>query len=130
MQRHPMKIKLFLNNHALTGYFFLAYAITWGSILALLGTKGFQLSTISFQDVLLFFVMMLAGPSLSSLLITALLEGRVGISEMSRRIMRRPVGLPWLAVALLTVPVLMLLTLFILRTTLSPAFTPGFQVIG
>jgi membrane protease YdiL (CAAX protease family) len=125
-----MNVKAFVQHHPLTSYLILAYGITWGSILILLASKGFQFSAIQITEVGLIFLFMLAGPSTSSLVLTWMLDGRAGWSELWSRIARWRVGGQWYAVALLTIPVLTLVLLTILAQVVSPEFAPGFQIVG
>lgn len=125
-----MNIKSFIQRYQLVSYFLLAYGITWSGILILIASKGFQLTAIHMQEVLLMFLLMLLGPSSGSLLLHAVLEGRNGLHALRLRLTRWRVGLFWYAIALLTIPVLFLTILSLLRVTLSPAFAPRFQIIG
>src|ERR671922_1578685 len=113
-----MNIKTFIERRPLLGYFLIAYGITWGSILIFLASRGFQFTSLQVQDASIMFVIiflgMLLGPSTSSLVLTALLDGRSGLRELWLRIKRWQVGLPWYVVALLTVPVLTLIILSLL----------------
>jgi membrane protease YdiL (CAAX protease family) len=67
---------------------------------------------------------MLAGPSVTGILLTALVSGRTGLREFRARLLKWHVGANWYAVALLTAPLLMTATLFALSLT-SRAFLPG-----
>jgi hypothetical protein len=125
-----MTIKSFIQRYQLPSYFVLAYGISWSGILILLVSKGFQLATIHTQDVLLMFLPMLLGPSTSSLVLNAVLNGRNGLRELWRSLARRQVGWPWYAAALLTIPMLLLAILLMLSTAVSPVFAPGFQIVG
>jgi hypothetical protein len=111
----------------------LAYSITWGSILIFFASRGFQFRSLQVQDASILFVIvflaMLLGPSTSSLLLTAVLDGRSGLRELWLRIRRWQVGLPWYAVALLTVPVLTLIIFSVLGTFVSPIYSSGFRII-
>lgn len=126
MRKNPS----FLQRHSLLTYFLLAYAITWGGILLFLASIGFQFALIRMQEGLIIFGLMILGPSLSGLILTAALDGRQGLAELWQRMIRWRVGGRWYLVALLTNPVLLLLILFFLSVTVSPDYAPGFQVIG
>jgi uncharacterized protein len=111
-------------------YFGLAYAISWGLILGFLASKGFRFTDISLGDGFLMFLCMLAGPSLSGLMLTWRLDGRGGLAEMAKRARRWRVQPRWLAVAFGTNPIVYLAILSTLAIVVSPAFAPGFQPIG
>jgi membrane protease YdiL (CAAX protease family) len=114
----------------LIAYFLLTYTITWGLLLAFLASKGFRFEDISLNDGFVMFLCMLAGPSVSGLLLTWRLEGRAGLSRMAERARRWRVQPAWLAVALGTNPVVYLVILLTLTVLVSAAFAPGFQPIG
>src|SRR3954469_3693275 len=79
----------------LLAYFGLTYAITWGLILAFLASKGFRLADISVADGFLMFLCMLAGPSVSGLLLTWRFDGRAGLSEIAGRARRWRAARAW-----------------------------------
>ena len=122
-----------VERHPLVSYFVIAYGITWGSILTFLASRGFQLTSLQIQDASILFVIifvgMLLGPSTSSLVLTATLEGRSGLRELWLRIRRWQVGLPWYAVALLTVPILTLIIFSVLSVFVSPVYVPNFRIV-
>ena len=89
-------------------YFALAYGITWGLILVFLASKGFRFADISLGDAFVIFLCMLAGPSLSGLLLTWRLDGRRGLADVAERARRWRVQPGRLAVALGTNPVVYL----------------------
>ena len=125
-----MNLKPLIQRNPLTSYFVLAYGITWGGILIFLASKGFQVATLQFQDALVIFLMMFLGPSTSGITLTAVLHGLNGLRELQDRLTRWQVRLRWYAVALLTVPVSTLMILWVLSALVSPAFAPGFQLVG
>ena len=116
-----------LRHHPLTGYFALAYGISWGGILILLVARGLDLTALQPLDTCLMFVLMLLGPSTSGLALTALLDGRAGLRRLGSSLIRWRVGVRWYAVALLTTPLLLLAILWPLSAFLNPAFAPRFQ---
>jgi membrane protease YdiL (CAAX protease family) len=125
-----LTLKSFVQRHQLVSYFALAYGITWGGILLFLASKGFQLAAIQADELPFIFLLMLAGPSASSLILTAVLDGRSGLRDLWTRLTRWRVCWTWYAVALLTIPALVLVILSALNVVVSPAFAPGFQVVG
>jgi membrane protease YdiL (CAAX protease family) len=114
----------------LVAFVLLTYAITWGLILTFLASKGFQLADISLADGFVMFLFMLAGPSLSGLLLTWRFEGRRGLAEMAERARRWRVRPAWIAIALGTNPLVLLVILVTLSVLVSPVYAPGFQPIG
>ena len=62
---------------------------------------------------------MLAGPSVTGFLLTGLVHGRAGLRDFLSRLVTWRVGAVWYAVALLTAPVVMMVTLLVLSFTSS-----------
>jgi membrane protease YdiL (CAAX protease family) len=114
----------------LVAYFVLAFAITWLSIIAFLGTRSFRFDTISTSDGLLLFGFMCLGPSTAGLVMTVVVAGRAGLRDLWSRIRRwRTSRVTW-AIALLTSPVITITVLLFLAATVSSAFTPETRVVG
>jgi membrane protease YdiL (CAAX protease family) len=125
-----MKLKESVQRHPLTSYFVLAYGLPWTGILLLLASKGFRFAEVKPSDGVLMFLLLILGPSLSSLSLLALLEGKTGLGRLWQRLTHWRLGWPWYAVALLTVPALVLVILLVLSRTVSPSFAPNFQLTG
>jgi membrane protease YdiL (CAAX protease family) len=119
-------IKTFITRHPVPTYFALAFAISWGSVLLVIGGPGGITGTTSQTDPLFPFVYlaMLAGPSVAGILLTGLVHGRAGLREFLSRLLKWRVGTRWYVVALLTSPLLVTATLFAL-SLVSPVFLPG-----
>jgi membrane protease YdiL (CAAX protease family) len=118
-------IKAFIKKHPLLSYFILTFAISWGGILMAIGPSGI-LGTKEVSEGLMPFVYLatLLGPSVAGILLTGLVDGKAGFQELRSRLLRWRVGARWYAVALLTAPLLITATLFVLSLT-SPAFLPA-----
>jgi len=116
----------FIKRHSLSTYFALAFAISWGGVLLVIGGLGGIPGSAAQTDPLFPFVYlaMLAGPSVAGLLLTGLVYGRVGLRDFLSKMLRWKVGARWYAVALLTAPLLVTATLFALSIG-SPVFLPG-----
>lgn len=95
-----MNLKSFVRHHQLISYFVLAYGITWSGIFILLVAKGFDFTTIHTQETIFIFLMMFLGPSMSSFILTAVLDGRSGFSELWLRFTQWKLSWQWYAVAL------------------------------
>jgi uncharacterized protein len=121
-----MTLEPWLRRHPLIGYFALAYGISWGGILIVLSVKGFDAVEPRPLDTELIFALMLLGPSTGGLALTALLEGRVGLRRLASSLTSWKVGMRWYAVALLTMPLLLVAVLWPLSTFVDPAFAPRF----
>jgi len=118
-------IKTFIKRHPVLTYYALAFAISWGGMLILVGPGGIpatpEQTEMLFPIVLL---AMLAGPSVAGILSTGLVYGRAGFHELLSRLLRWRVGARWYAVALLATPLLAMATLFALLP-ISQVFLPG-----
>lgn len=116
-----------LDRHPLVAYFALAYDISWGGIVIVLGATGFDLANLRPLDTGIIFLLMLLGPSASGLTMTGRLEGYAGLRRLWSSLARWQVGTRWYALALLTMPAVLLTVLWPLGVLLDPAFAPRFQ---
>ncbi len=119
-------LKVFLMRHPVSTYFILTFAISWGGVLLVIGGPGgIPGTTEQFQRLLpMAIVAMLAGPSVASLLMTGLVDGKAGFRTVLARLLRWRVGMRWYAVALLSAPLVFAVVHSALALT-SPVFLPG-----
>jgi membrane protease YdiL (CAAX protease family) len=119
-------IKAFIKSHPVMSFFVLAFAISWGGILLVVGGPGGFLGTKEQVQTPLLLVMVpwFAGPSVASILLIGLLYGREGFRDLLARMTRWRVGARWYAVALLTAP-LLYGALSLALSLISPAFLPS-----
>jgi hypothetical protein len=113
-----------LQRYALFLYFVMAYAIAWGGCLFIAAAKGFQTSIIGLTEIGFMFLFMLAGPSLSSLILTAYFEGKSGLRHLFTRLKNWRFRWQWSAIAILTIPALSITTLLALSALVSPIYKP------
>lgn len=126
-----MKIKAFLQHYGIVIYFSLALFIAYGGFFLVIGLKLLRGGTEQPSDVeFILFPMMVFGVCLVSLLLTGLQEGRQGLRALFFRLAHLHVGTRWYAVACLIPPFLILAILLILRTLVSPDFTPDVFLPG
>ncbi len=116
-----------LQRHPLLGYYAAVYAISWGGIVAVVGAGGFDLYQLRPLDTGLIFVAMLLGPSVGGLAMTAALGGRAGLRRLKLLGLYWRVDTRWYAVALLTMPLLLIAVLWPLSMFVDTAFAPRFQ---
>jgi uncharacterized protein len=115
--------KAFITRYPVPTYFALTFAISWGGFLMVVGPGGFANTSWQTDGRFPFAVLaMLAGPSVTGLLLTGLVDGKAGLREVLRRLLRWRVGAGWYAVALLPAPLLAAAVLFALSLS-SPIFT-------
>jgi membrane protease YdiL (CAAX protease family) len=113
-----------IKRHPVLTYFVLAFAISWGCVLMVVGPGGVPIPTEQFETVgPLVYMALLTGPSIAGLLLTGLVDGRAGFRELLSRLLRRPVGARWVALALLGTPLLATAVLLAL-SLFSPEFLP------
>lgn len=114
-----------IRRYAVVIYFALAFAIAWGLILSVIGVDGLQPDATA-RDMgtgLLVFLAMLIGPSLTGSVLTALLDGKKGVSAVVDR-WRQPFQARWYTASLL--PIALLLMIGATLPFISPAFIPNF----
>lgn len=125
-----IRLRAFIQRLPALTYYVLTFAISWGGVLLIIafGHGGLPATPQQFERLLPFVILaLLAGPSLTSLLLTTLASGWAGLSDLLSRLLRWRVGGRWYAVALLTAPLVMLAVLLTLSLT-SPVFLPGIAV--
>lgn len=121
-------IKTFSKKYPVLTYFVLTFALSWGSILLVVG-PGFSLGSTAIPPERLPFVYlaMLIGPSVAGILSTGLVAGGAGLRQLLSRLVKWRVGGRWYAVALLTTLVVLMAVLLALslfsRTFLPAIFT-------
>ena len=75
-------IKAFIKGHPVAAYSILAFAISWGGILLVVGPGGFPGIPEQFETLLpLVGLAMLIGPPVAGILLTSLFNGRAGLRE-------------------------------------------------
>jgi membrane protease YdiL (CAAX protease family) len=119
-------IKAFIRSHPLLSFYTLAFTISWGAILLVLGLGpgGFSATPQQLQkDVPYAVPAMVLGPGVAGILLTGLIDGRAGLREFRSRLLRWRVGARWYAVALLTAP-LLIMGVMLALSLISPEFLP------
>lgn len=120
-------LKAHVKRYPVLAYYALAFAISWGGVLLVIafGHAGLPATPDQFERLLPIAILaLLAGPCLTSLLLTVFIDGREGLSALLSRLLRTRVSGRWYAVALLTAPLVMLAVLLTLSLS-SPVFLPG-----
>ena len=124
-------IKPFITKYPVAAYFALTFIISWGGVLLIIGGPA-GMTGVKAQDNPLFpfaVLAMVAGPSLTGLLMTGLIDGRSGLGDFRSRLLRWRVSAHWYAVALLAAPLLATAVALTL-SLLSPEFLPGIVVVA
>jgi membrane protease YdiL (CAAX protease family) len=121
--------KNLLHRHPVLTYFLATFSISWLGAFAVAAPYLLRHQPVPKLAGILMFPVMLVGPSLSSIVLTALLDGRSGLHQLFSRMRRISFPARWWA-ALLIPPVLIFTVLLSLRSSVSPAFTPGMFLMG
>ena len=117
-------IKVFIKSHPVLTYYILTFVISWGGVLILGAPYGMPATEEKSEKVWpIVFLPYFLGPSLTSLLLTGLVYGRAGLSELLLRLFKWRVSFRWYAVAFLTAPLLAVVILLVLSFN-SPVFFP------
>jgi uncharacterized protein len=118
-------IKASVERHPLLSFYALAFAITWGGLIMVVGGPSEILGSPELLGTRFALVMLawLAGPSVASILMTGVVYGKVGLRDLLARMTRWRVGARWYAVAILTAPLLVTAILFALSLS-SPEYLP------
>jgi uncharacterized protein len=114
----------FIKKYSVSFYFLLTIAISWGGIFLVMGSGGIQ-GTMEVSENMMPFVYLatLLGPAVAGILMTGLVDGKIGFRELWFRLSRGRVNIRWYAVALLTAPFIIAMILLILAKT-SPTYLP------
>jgi uncharacterized protein len=118
-------IRAIVKGHPLLSFYALAFAITWGGLITVVGGPSNILGSPEALDTRFPLVLLawLAGPSVASILMTGFVHGRAGLRDLLRRMTRWRVGARWYAVALLTSPLVSVSVLLALSLS-SPEYLP------
>jgi membrane protease YdiL (CAAX protease family) len=122
-------ITRFIKRHDLVVYFVLAYTIAWGISFVVWAFNKFDAAQLQISDIMVMFLAMLLGPSLASITLTAIVDGRSGLRSLCARILHWRINIRWFAAPLLF-PVVMLCVLLALSALISPLFLPSFSALG
>jgi pimeloyl-ACP methyl ester carboxylesterase/membrane protease YdiL (CAAX protease family) len=118
-------LTVFVRRHPVLAYAVLTFGISWGGVLlAIGGSLASATSATADPRFAVAVVAMLAGPPVSALLLTALLDGPAGLAALWRRVVTWRVPARWYAVALLAAPVVWATTQLWLALA-SPHYRPG-----
>jgi len=119
----------FFRRHPVLSYCALTFAISWTAALCVAAPYLMRRAPLPKVTGILMFPAMLMGPSLAGIILTRIVDGKDGLGDLFRRIVRWRVGVRWYA-ALLIPPSLVLAVLFCLRTFASPAYAPNNSLLG
>jgi membrane protease YdiL (CAAX protease family) len=123
-------VKAFIKSYPVLCYFALTFAISWGGFVLVVGRGGIPATAEEFATLMPFVgLALLAGPTVASLLLTGLVDGKAGYRDLLSRLRRWQVGVRWYAVALLIGP-LTAAAVGLVLSLLSAEFLPALVVAG
>lgn len=118
-------IKAFITTHPVLSYYVVAFALSWGGVIIVVGPAGFPGTTTQIPRLMpLVILTFLAGPGVGGPLLTGIAFGQAGLREFFSRLFEWRVAFRWYAVALVTAPLLMMAILLAL-SLISPVFAPS-----
>jgi membrane protease YdiL (CAAX protease family) len=115
---------LWLRRHSVVCYFALTFFISWLGAFLVAAPHLLRGQSLPKLTGILMFPAMLLGPSLSSILLTRLIDGPGSLRDLFSRMRRVRFPAHWYA-ALLIPPVFVLSILLLLKTFVSPVYTPN-----
>ena len=120
-----MSIRTFIQRHSVVTFFSLAFLISYGTFIVVVGPELLRGEGMGPRDTALVIPVIVVGVCLVSIALTSIVEGRSGLRDLFSRAGRWRVSVRWYAVALLTCPILLLAVLLALSSLISPMFTPA-----
>lgn len=118
-------LKSLVKRRPLFSFFAFVFAISWGSLLIIVG--GPVAIPAAEEEIgrlmLLVYLLWITGPAVAGILFVSLLQGTAGLRDLGSRLLKWRVGARWYGAALLTAPLLASAVLFGLSLT-SPDFLP------
>ncbi len=117
-----------VRRHPLLCFFALAYSLTWGAIGAALAMRVLDINGLQPSQLALVFSAMALGPSISGVVLTAILEGPSGLRALWRRMTHYRLHVRWYAAALTVTPALVVPLLCGLAVLIDPVFLPQWNL--
>ena len=117
-------MKKFVIKYPIATYYIITFIISWGGLILLIGGPGKITSQSIKAPFLLLYLITVAGPVISGVLLTGLYHGKKGYRDLFSRLFKWHIPVKWYAVALLIFPLTVFAALFVL-SLFSPVYMPG-----
>jgi membrane protease YdiL (CAAX protease family) len=124
-----MRFKQYIQQHPVSSYFATTFIISWLGAFAVVAAHVLHHEPLTKFDGLLMFPAMIIGPCAASIILTRVIDGRVGLRNLWSRSTNWKVSIGWYVFGLFVFPCVTILVLLILRN-LSAAFRPNFFPLG
>jgi membrane protease YdiL (CAAX protease family) len=121
--------KSFVKQHSVLLYFILTFLVSWIGVYFVMGPKFLAGEVMDFSDLGVAAAAMLNGPFFVGLLMTYLLDGKVGLKELASKMTKYKVAGRWY-LPLLIFPCLLLIVALLLGTFVSSELLPTIGVMG
>ena len=105
-------------------YYIITFLISWGGLTLIIGGPARISSQTSNTPFLFLYLITVAGPIISGVLLTGLYHGKKGYRDLFSRLLKWRIPVKWYVIALLIFPLTVFAALFVLLL-FSPVFMPG-----
>jgi len=117
-------MKNLIRNYPVATYYIITFLISWGGVIMLIGGPGRITSEPTNAPFLPLYLLTVAGPIISGVLVTGLCYGKKGYRDLFSRLLKWRIPVKWYTIALLIAPITVFAALFAL-SSLSPVYMPG-----
>ncbi|MFD2517710.1 CPBP family intramembrane glutamic endopeptidase [Salinimicrobium flavum] len=123
------RLKNLAKEHPVIIFYLVTFLISWGGLALLLGGPDQITAQPTKVPFLPLYLITVSGPCIAGILLIGIYHGTEGYRKFISRLFKYRVNIKWYAIALLTAPVTVFATLFVLWL-FSPEFLPGIFTYG
>jgi len=124
MTSNKTLLKDLAKKYPVVTYYFVTFFISWGGLVLILGGPGRITAQPTNAPFLPLYLITVAGPFLTGVLLTGLYNGKKGYRKLLSQLFNWRIPVRWYVVALLIAPLTVFTTLFVL-SLISPLYMPG-----
>lgn len=117
-------MKYLVIKYPVATYYIITFIISWGGLILLIGGPAKITSQPIKAPFLLLYLITVAGPILSGVLMTGVYHGKKGYRDLFSRLFKWRIPVKWYVIALLIFPLTVFVALFAL-SLFSPVYMPG-----